>query len=138
MAEGNLKDIVYGAIEGGTPPEVVARCATNAGAEPKDIAQYISSAGSPGLCYVQPEKLETMEIWLPGENPDRGYLSSQFITVSENIYLPLFRNYIVKISMVIVCNLMFYLTLWQSFIILLLNIMDTFIIINKYYIIKRL
>jgi hypothetical protein len=75
MAEGNLKDIVYGAIEGGTPPEVVARCATDAGAEPKDVAQCISSAGSPGLCYVQPEKLETMEIWVPGGNPGGGYLS---------------------------------------------------------------
>ena len=75
MAEGNLKDIVYGAIEGGTPPEVVARCATDAGAEAKDVAQYISSAGLPGLCYVQPEKLETMEIWVPGGNPGGGYLS---------------------------------------------------------------
>jgi hypothetical protein len=75
MAEGNLKDIVYGAIEGGTPPEVVARCATDAGAEAKDVAQYISSAGSPGFCYVQPEKLENMEIKVPGNNPAGGYLS---------------------------------------------------------------
>jgi hypothetical protein len=75
MAEGNLKDIVYGAIEGGTPPEVVARCATDAGADAKDVAQYISSAGLPGLCYVQPEKLEAMEIWVPGGNPGGGYLS---------------------------------------------------------------
>lgn len=75
MAEGNLKDIVYGAIEVGTPPEVVARCATDAGAEAKEVAQYISSAGLPGLCYVQPEKLETMEIWVPGGNPGGGSLS---------------------------------------------------------------
>jgi hypothetical protein len=75
MAEGNLKDIVYGAIEGGTPPEVVARCATDAGAEAKDVAQYISSAGSPGFCYVQPEKLEKMEIRAPGENPAGGFIS---------------------------------------------------------------
>ncbi|MBM4145854.1 MAG: hypothetical protein FJ240_06220 [Nitrospira sp.] len=75
MAEGNLKDIVYGAIEGGAPPEVVARCATDAGAEAKEVAQHISSAGLPGLCYVQPEKLETMEIRVPGGNPGGGYLS---------------------------------------------------------------
>jgi hypothetical protein len=75
MAEGNLKDIVYGAIEGGTPPEVVARCATDAGAEAKEVAQCISSAGLAGLCYFQTETLETMEIQVPGVNPGGKYLS---------------------------------------------------------------
>jgi hypothetical protein len=74
-AEGNLKEVVTGAIEAGTPTEVVARCATDAGADAKEVAQYISLAGVPGLCYIEPEKLDPLEIRVPGEQHGGGFVS---------------------------------------------------------------
>jgi len=72
---GELKDVVTVAIEAGATSDVVSRCAIDAGAEAKEVAKYISIAGLPGLCYLEPQKIDPMEIGLPGGNPGGGYLS---------------------------------------------------------------
>jgi len=52
---GDLTQIITGAVEAGTTPDVVSRCAMNAGAEAEKVAEILNKLSSAGICYVLPE-----------------------------------------------------------------------------------
>jgi hypothetical protein len=73
-ANGNLEQIITGAIEAGTTSDVCSRCAMNAGADPKAIAAILET----GLGYspVSEGGLTPIETSLPGGNKPGGVMSS--------------------------------------------------------------
>lgn len=72
---GKIEDVVTGAIEAGAPSDVVSKCAIDAGADPTQVAQYVSLAGMPGFCYLEPQEFEDIDIEVPETEPGGGFIS---------------------------------------------------------------
>ena len=52
--EGNLEQIIVGALDVLTPPDVVAGCAIDAKASPEEISSIFDRGIVPELCYIPP------------------------------------------------------------------------------------
>ena len=73
---GLVEDVIIGAIEAGAPSDVVSKCAIDAGADPTKVAQFVSLAGIPGFCYLEPQEVEKIDIDIPGtDEPGGGFIS---------------------------------------------------------------
>lgn len=62
-SKGDPGQVLTGAIDAGTGPDVVSRCALLAGVAAGDIAAILTGASTPGVCYmtyVMPEKPEVL------------------------------------------------------------------------------
>jgi len=71
---GNLQQIIAGAIEAGATSDVCSKCAIDAGADPRDVAQALQT----GLGYTPAEGagLNPINVSVPGGEPAGGVLSS--------------------------------------------------------------
>lgn len=57
---GNLEQIITGALEAGVSSDVCSRCALIAGATAGDIGTILTGAAAPGICFILPERLERL------------------------------------------------------------------------------
>ena len=70
---GNLQQIMAGALEAGTTSDVCSKCAMDAGADPRDVAQALQT----GLGYTPAAAgLNPINVSVPGGEPAGGVLSS--------------------------------------------------------------
>lgn len=72
-ANGNLEQIIIGALEAGTTPDVCSRCALEVGADPQELARLLG----PGLGYTPATApgLASVEMGPPGGGSAGGKIS---------------------------------------------------------------